>query len=151
MGWLQANILYEKATKLPPFSTPTGMMFLLVYQMRQKIEFQKSRALIQALMSQQGAQDENIKKVFEELKEAFFPFDKNQRSAELKKMKDAMNYWVKHGPVVIEAQDDGKQSRRMASKLMRGQQNLAERQQQQKQGRTVGIDPFESAKRRPRG
>jgi hypothetical protein len=144
-------MMYEKATKLPPFGTPTGMMFLLVFHMRQKIEFQKSRALIQGLMSQQGAQDENIKKVFEELKEAFFPFDKNQRSAELKKMKDAMNYWVKQGPVVVEAQDDGKQSRRMASKLLRGQKDLEQRRVQEQQGRAVDMDPFEKAKRRPRG
>lgn len=125
-------------------------MFLLVYQMRQKIEFQKSRALIQAMMSQQGAQDESIKKVFEELKESFFPFDKNQRAADVKKMKTALDYWIKQGPVVVEAQDDGKQNRKIASKLARGQQNLAERQAQQKQGRTVGIEPFDKAKRRPR-
>lgn len=143
-------MLYEKATKLPPFTTPTGMMFLLVYHMRQKIEFQKSRALIQAMMSQQGAQDENIKKAFEELKEAFFPFDKNQKSAELKKMKDAMDYWVKQGPVVVEAQDDGKQSRRMASKLLRGQKDLADRKAQESQGVSVALDPFQKAKRRPR-
>ncbi len=143
-------MLYEKATKLPPFSTPTGMMFLLVYHMRQKIEFQKSRALIQGLMSQQGAQDESIRKVFDELKEAFFPFDKNQRSAELKKMRQAMDYWVKHGPVTVEAQSDGKQERRMASKLLRGKKDLEDRKTQEQQGKMVKIDPFQKAKRRMR-
>lgn len=143
-------MLYEKATKLPPFHTPTGIMFLLVYHMRQKIEFQKSRALIQGLMSQKDAQDESIRKVFDELKEAFFPFDKNQRVAEIKKMREAMDYWVKQGPVVVEAQDDGKQSRRMASKLLRGKKDLEERKTQEKQGRMVDIDPFEKAKRRTR-
>lgn len=143
-------MLFEKTTKLPPISTPTGMMFLLVYHMRQKIEFQKSRALIQAMMAQQGAENDIIKKVFEDLKEAFFPFDKNQRSAELKKMRQAMDYWVKHGPVVVEAQDDGKQSRRMASKLLRGKKDLEDRKTQERQGKMVGIDPFEKAKRRAR-
>lgn len=137
--------------KLPPFTSPTGMMFLLVYQMRQRIEFQKSRSLIQALMSQQGAQDEHIKKAFEDLKEAFFPFDKNQRSAELKKMRQAMDYWVKHGPVIVEAQDDGRQQKKMASKLLRGQKDLADRISQEKQGKISGLDPFEKAKRRSRG
>lgn len=141
-------MLYEKATKLPPFSTPTGIMFLLVFKMRQTIEFQKSRSLIQALMAQQGAQDEHIKKVFEDLKEAFFPFDKNQKSAELKKMKDAMNFWVGHGPVVVEAQSDPRQERRMASKLARGQHDLSNRVAQQ--GLRTGLDPFESAQRRSR-
>ncbi len=144
-------MLFEKATKLPAISSPTGMMFLLVYNMRQKIEFQKSRALIQALMSQQGAQDENIKKVFEDLKEAFFPFDKNQRSAELKKMRQAVEYWVKQGPVVVEAQDqDGKTKRRRQSKLIRGQKDLETRQTAEQQGRMIQLDPFQQARRRAR-
>lgn len=143
-------MLFEKATKLPPFTTPTGMMFLLVYHMRQKIEFQKSRALIQALMAQQGAQDETIKKVFEDLKEAFFPFDKNQNAAELKKMRQAMDHWVKHGPVVVEAQDTGQQNRRIASKLLRGKKDLADRTTKEQQGKIVGLDPFQKAKRRAR-
>lgn len=144
-------MLYEKATKLPPFSTPTGIMFLLVLKMRQTIEFQKSRALVQSMMSQKESQDEQIKKVFEEMREAFFPFDKNQKGMELKKMKDAMNYWVKHGPVVMEVQDDGKQSRKMATKLVRGQQNLEQRLHNEKQGKTQGLNPFQKARRRPRG
>lgn len=143
-------MLYEKATKLPPFSTPTGLMFLLVFKMRQSIEFQKSRALVQALMSQQGANDEHIKKAFDDLKEAFFPFDRNQRDAELKKMKDAMNYWVNHGPVVVEAQDDGRQDKRIASKLARGQRDLSTRMSQEKAGMMTGLDPFDRAKRRKR-
>lgn len=144
-------MLYEKATKLPPFSTPTGIMFLLVFKMRQSIEFQKSRALVQALMSQQGANDEHIKKAFTDMKEAFFPFDKNQRTAELKKMRDAVNYWVNHGPVVIEAQSDGRHEKKMASKLARGQRELEAHKAQEKAGRIVGLDPFAKAKRRSRG
>jgi hypothetical protein len=148
---MQANILYEKATKLPPFHTPTGIMFLLVWKMRQSIEFQKSRSLIQALMSQQGAQDESIKKVFDDLKESYFPYDKNQRAAELKKMRQAMDYWVKHGPVVVEAQDDGRQKKKIASRLLKGQQNLKDRVNKEQQGKTTQLDPYTKAKRRSRG
>lgn len=144
-------MLYEKAIKLPPFSTPTGIMFLLVFKMRQSIEFQKSRTLVQSLMSQQGANDEHIKKAFDDLKEAFFPFDKNQKQAELKKMRDAMTYWVNQGPVVIEAQSDGRQDKRVASKLARGQRDLTNRMSQDKSGRLVGIDAFSKAKNRNRG
>lgn len=147
---MQANLLYEKATKLPPFSTPTGIMFLLVWKMRQTIEFQKSRALVQALMAQKDAQDEHIKKVFDDLREAFFPYDKNQREAELKKMREAMNYWIKHGPVVVEAQDMGQQSRKMAPKLLRGQKTLEELKAQRRTGKAVQIDAYQKAKRRPR-
>lgn len=143
-------MLYEKATKLPPFSTPTGIMFLLVFKMRQSIEFQKSRALIQALMSQQGANDDHIKKAFDDMKEAFFPFDRNQKDAELKKMKDAMNYWVNHGPVVIESQPDGRQEKRMASKLARGQRDLSNRLSKDSSGLVVDMDPFSKAKHRKR-
>lgn len=141
-------MLYEKATKLPPFSTPTGMMFLLVFKMRQSIEFQKSRALVQALMSQQGANDEHIKKAFDDLKEAFFPFDRNQRSAELKKMRDAVNYWVNQGPVVVEAQMDPRQERRMASKLARGSRELEIRKSHEKSGRFIDLDPFSNNRKR---
>lgn len=147
---MQANILYEKTTELPPFHTPTGIMFLLVWKMRQTIEFQKSRSLIQAMMSQQGAQDENIKKVFDDLKEAFFPFDKNQKSAELKKMRQAMDFWVKHGPVAVEAQDDGSQKKKIASRLLKGQQSLKERAQNETQGKATQLDPYTKAKRRSR-
>lgn len=143
-------MLYEKATKLPPFSTPTGIMFLLVFKMRQSIEFQKTRTLVQALMSQQGANDEHIKKAFDDMKEAFFPFDSNQRNAELKKMKNAMNYWVNHGPVVVESQADNRQDKRIASKLARGQRDLSTRMSQQKAGMMTGMDPFKEAKRRKR-
>lgn len=150
MGWLQANMLYEKATKLPPFSTPTGIMFLLVFKMRQSIEFQKSRALVQALISQQGADNEHIKKAFDDLKEAFFPFDKNQREAELKKMRVEMERWVKHGPVAVtvdERYSEKDRNRKMGMKLAKGQAKLAERLTQ----KTERLDPFEKAKRRPRG
>ena len=125
-------------------------MFLLVWKMRQAIEFQKSRSLIQALMAQQGAQDESIKKVFDDLKEAFFPFDKNQKTAELKKMREAMDFWIKQGPVVIEAQDDGQSKRKIASKLARGQQALANRLSMSEKGQMVEMDLFQKAKRRPR-
>lgn len=103
-------------------------------------------------MSQQGANDEHIKKVFVDLKEAFFPFDKNQRQAELKKMKDAMSYWVNHGPVVLEPEmPDSRQEKRTASKLARGQRDLEVRKAQEQTGRVVGLDAFEKAKRRSRG
>src|SRR5690349_7824576 len=147
-------MLYEKATKLPPFSTPTGVMFLLVFKMRQAIEFQKSRSLIQALMSQQGAQDDTIKKVFDDLKEAFFPFNKNQRDAELKQMKKVLDFWTKHGPVTVipdQTYNAKDQHRKMATKLARGQQALANRLTMEKQGRAVELDPFQKAKRRSRG
>lgn len=144
-------MLYEKWTKkLPDFRTPTGIMFLLVSKMRQNIEFQKSRSLIQALMSQQGAENEHIKKAFDDLKEAFFPFDKNQKEVELKKMKSAMEHWVNHGPVVVTVDDAYQQQdrqRKMGMKLAKGRAKLAERYTQ----RTEQLDPFEKAKRRTRG
>lgn len=119
--------------------------------MRQSIEFQKSRALVQALMSQQGANDEHIKKVFDDMKEAFFPFDRNQRNSEIKKMRDAMNYWVGQGPVVVQAEADPRQEKLRASKLARGQRDLENRIAQDKSGRIVGLDPYDRAKHRSRG
>ena len=128
-----------------------GIMFILVWKMRQQIDFQKSRSLIQALLAQQGAQDESIKKVYEDLTEAFFPFDKNQKSADLKKMRDAMSHWIAQGPVIMEPMDDGSSKRKLASRLAQGQKNLADRLTLQKEGKIMEMDPFQRAKQRNRG
>lgn len=126
-------------------------MFILVWKMRQSIEFQKSRSLVQALMSQQGAQDESIKKAFDDLKEAFFPFDKNQRSVELKKMNEALMKELKRGPLVIDVVEDPMAKRKMAPKLARGQKDLANRLSMERSGQMTGIDAIQRAQRRPRG
>jgi hypothetical protein len=135
---------------MPPFSTPRGVMFLLVWKMRQAIDFQKQRSLIQALMAQQGAQDDTIKKVFDDLKDAFFPFDKNQRKQDIKKMKRDLDYWIKQGPVIVEPQDDGRNQRKIASRLAKGHQALANRLSMEKKGMTKEMDPFQKSKRKNR-
>lgn len=126
-------------------------MFILVWKMRQQIEFQKSRSMVQALMAQQGAQDEHIKKAFEDLKESFFPFDKNQKAGELKKMRTVLDFWLKQGPVVVQKEVDPREQAKMASKLARGQRDLENKVAARKEGKTMDLDPFQKAKRRTRG
>lgn len=125
-------------------------MFLLVWKMRQSIEFQKSRAIIQALMSQQGAQDEAIKSAFTDLKDAFFPFDKNQKSAENKQFREILERNIKQGPLAVIPSEDQKQKRRSLSQIMRAEDALISRNKMKEQGKIQNMDPFTKAKRRPR-
>ena len=67
---------------------------------------------------------ERAGRVFADLKEAFFPFDKNQRSAELKKMKSAMEYWVKQGPVVFYCQTGARSAQACAFMISRGREDV---------------------------
>ena len=122
---------------------------LLVWKMRQAIDFQKSRSLVQALMSQKDANDDLIKKVFTDLKEAFFPFDKNQKEAEYKKMRDQMQRWIQHGPVAIDVQDTGRPAK-ITSRLLKGQQAFIDRMKSEKQDKQRGTDPYKQATRRVR-
>ena len=151
MGWLKSNVVYELFEGVPDFDTPMGVLLMLVWRQRQQIEFQKQRSLIQALAAQKEADDKVIKDVFEELKEAFFPFDKNARTSELKKMEEVMKAWINRGPLAVTALEDPGRNRKMASKLSQGQRVLAARAAERETGRTTALDPFQKARRRRRG
>jgi len=125
------------------------MVFLMVWKARQNIEFQKSRSLVQALLSQKGAESHEIEKAFADLKEAFFPFDRNVRKAELEKMRMAMADELKRGPLsVMPLQDITK--RRFSSKLTEGETKIRQRASMLQEGKIVDIDTFRQAQRRPR-
>jgi hypothetical protein len=150
LGWLKSNVVYELYDGVPDFDTPMGVLLMLVWRQRQAIEFQKQRSLIQALASQKEADDKVIKDVFDQMKEAFFPFDKNARKSELKKMEEVMKAWINRGPLAVTALEDPGRNRKMASKLFQGQRVLAARKTERETGKTVEIDPFQKAKQRRR-
>lgn len=124
---------------------------MLVWRQRQAIEFQKQRSLIQALAAQKDADDKTIKDVFEQLKEVFFPFEKNARTSDLKKMEEVMKVWINRGPMEVKALEDPGRNRKMASRLRQGQKTLAVRQEEKESGRTTALDPFQKTRRRQRG
>jgi len=125
------------------------MVHLLVWKMRQNIEFHKSRATMQALLSLKGAEDKTIMAAFDDLREAFFPFDKNEKKDELRKLKDEMIKEIGRGPLSITVLADPNR-KKVASRLVRGDADLAQKQKMTQAGRTVSIDAFQKSQRRNR-
>lgn len=124
-------------------------LFILVWKMRQDIEFQKSRSTLQALLSQKGAEDKTILSAFEDLREAFFPFDKNQKTDEIRRLKDAMIKEITRGPLSITVLDDPNR-RKVASRLVKGRESLAAKDAATRIGQLRQIDPFNKSRNRRR-
>lgn len=131
---------------MPEAGSPMELLFLLVWNMRQRIEFQKSRATLQALLSQQGAESKDIMASFEDLRESFFPFDKNEKEDEKRRLRDELMKEVTRGPVVVQPMVDLHHPK-IASKLARGQDRLEQRVSYYD---GTPIDEFRQAQRRPR-
>jgi hypothetical protein len=121
--------MYDKATRVPPPGDPMEIFFLLIWKMRQDIEFQKSRATLQALLNQKGAEAKHIEEAFEELKNAFFPYDRNQRKQEIGNLRQAMMREIARGALSVTPMVDP-DHRKVANRLARGQERLMRRQQQ---------------------
>lgn len=150
MGWARANILYEKTSKLPEPGSPMEILFILVWKMRQSIEFQKSRALIQSLMAQKGAEEKAIQEVFTHLKQAYFPFDRSMKDVETQKWRERLMREIERGPLAVTALEDPMRKKNR-SKLERGRRELAKRLSQEQSGELIQMDSIEKAKRRRRG
>ncbi len=143
--------MFDKAKTLPWPGDPLELVFLLVWKMRQQVEFQKERATLQALMAQKGAEGKQIESVFEDLKEAFFPYDKNERKADDKKMREAMYSEISRGPLELTAMSDPNK-RKVDHRLQRGTADLQKKSDLQKTGNLMTLDDaFEKARRRGRG
>lgn len=114
------------------------MVFLLVWKARQTMRFQEARATLQALLSQKGASSKEILEAFNDLRETFFPFEKNQRTEDLRRMREVLEQEVQRGmmafrPIELPRPRRGRQDRLREPTVRRG------------------LDPFDSARRRGRG
>jgi hypothetical protein len=125
------------------------IVFILLWKMRQDIEFQKQRALMQAQLAQKGAESKFILEAFEQLREAFFPFDKNQKKDENNRMREQLLKEIGRGPLAVTVLEDPNR-RKVASRLVKGQADLAQKREMSEQGKTVNIDAFDRARKRPR-
>lgn len=128
------------------------MIFLVVWKMRQNIEFQKTRVLVQAQMSQQGVESKLIEKAYEDLRGAYFPFEKTQREESIDQLRKALTKEISRGGLSIKPMMDLTRAQ-MRQKLDRGAHILNQRASLLKEGRLKSIDqgtPFTNAKRRPR-
>lgn len=105
---------------------------------------------MQALLAQKGAESKEIMEAFDQLREAFFPFDRNQKGDEVRRMKEAMMREISRGALAVTPLvDPGR--KRIASKLVQGDRELERQAVMQQQGRTKSIDSFNQAKLRHRG
>lgn len=122
-------MLFDKVTRVPPPGDPMEIVFLIIWKMRQDIEFQKSRATLQALLNQKGAESKHIEDAFKDLRASFFPFEKNQRKQEVGNQRQVLMREIARGALAIIPTVDP-DHRKVANRLARGQERLVRRQQQ---------------------
>lgn len=125
------------------------ILFILVWNMRQNQEFHKSRAVMQALLSQKGAEEKTITEAFDKLREAFFPFDRNERKSQIKEMRERLMAEIQRGPLGITMIEDPNR-RKQPLRLQQGQAELARKAAMSKSGASVALDPFDKARKRKR-
>ncbi len=146
-------MVFEKwEGKLPEIGSPMEMVFLATWKMRQNIKFQENRVLVQALLSQQGVEGKVIEKAFEDLKAAYFPFEKTRVEEEKDMLKKVLQKEVTRGGMRVTPLVDTMRPM-MKQKLSRGARLLDEKAMLLKQGRLKPLDqpnPFTISKRRPR-
>lgn len=151
MGWARANLLFDRMTVLPDPGSPMEILILVLWRMRQNIEFQKSRAVMTALLNQQGAEAKFIEKAYADLKEAFFPFEKSDREEEISVLKKVMEKELARGPLSVKPMVDVTRNN-MKAKLAQGDKVMQDRARQLRKGtlKTLEADPFQTARSRSR-
>ena len=124
---------------------------LVLWRMRQNIDFQKNRAVMTALLNQQGAEAKFIEKAYGELKDAFFPFEKGEKEEEISVLKKVMEKELARGPLSVKPLVDLTRDK-MKNKLAKGDRILTERANQLRKGslKTLERDPFKEARERTR-
>lgn len=151
MGWARANIVFDRMDRLPDAGSPMEILMLVLWRMRQNIDFQKNRALLTALLNQQGAEPKNIEAAFKDLRTAFFPFEKTERESEISTLKKAMERELARGALSVKPMMDLTKDS-MKKKLAKGQQALQERANKLRKGslKNLDKDPFLTARTRKR-
>ena len=127
------------------------ILFLVLWRMRQEIDFHKNRAVLQGLMSQQGADPKSIEKAFEDLRQSFFPFEKTQREEEVVVLRKVLDREMKRGALSVRPMVDMTQ-KKMSKKLAKGQESLQRRANMLRVGQLQKLDnsPLADARQKPR-
>lgn len=151
MGWARANIVFDRLPRLPDAGSPMEILMLVLWRMRQNIEFQKERAVLTALLNQQGAEPKNIEQAFKDLRAAFFPFEKTKREEEISTLKKAMEAELARGALSVKPMMDLTKDT-MRKKLAKGEQALQDRANKLRRGtlKSLDRDPFLTARTRKR-
>ena len=152
MGWARANILFDRMKTMPDPGSPMEILMLVLWRMRQNIDFQKSRAIITALLNQQGAEPKQIEKSYNDLRAAYFPFESGEREEEIAVLKKVMQKELARGPLSVKPMVDLTRDT-MKRKLAKGDRILRERANSLRQGSLTALDekdPFLEARTRRR-
>ena len=130
MGWARANVLFDLLAEPPKPGTPLESLMLLVWQMRQEIEFYKVSAVMNTLV---GAATENvdegnktIKQAYEDLMDAFYPHQKGKRVRADQAALDVLRAETARGPLrVVPLQSTSKLRSKMKTRYVeREQENV---------------------------
>jgi len=104
VGWARANLLYDQMDKPPRPGSPLESLLLLVWQMRQTIRLQETRAIVQALLSAQS-EDSNVQKATKEAWEGYldelFPYQRGQRKRQDRAAIDYLKNEAARGPLTV--------------------------------------------------
>ena len=80
LGWARANIVYDLQHEPPPPGSPLESVFILVWQMRQDIEYYAHRVLVQAAIEIKDG-GKAAADAWQKYTDVFFPHVKGRRDA----------------------------------------------------------------------
>jgi hypothetical protein len=103
-------------------------VFILVFFMRQKVEYHRTRAMAQAAIDHKG---DDALKAFQEFYKASFPYERQARMKNYATQMDVLQQWVKQGALAMTPQ---MLPRGPSPQLARGTAALRNREAQEKAG-----------------
>lgn len=77
LGWARSNVLYDTISEAPKPGSPVESLLILVWQMRQEIEFHALRVLVQGAVDPD--QGKSTIEAWGEFGEHFYPYLKNHQ------------------------------------------------------------------------
>lgn len=104
MGWARANVLYDLQKVPPKPGTPLESLMLLVWQMRQTIRLQETRAIVQAILAA-GSEDQGMHKAAEEVwnkyTDELMPYQRGIRKKQDQSAIDFLKKEAARGPLKV--------------------------------------------------
>jgi len=97
LGWARANFIYEKEDRPVPGSL-VEVIFIIVFFMKQRIQFQRTRVDVQAALDQEGKE---TLRAFEDFRKAVFPYERRMALQKFAEEKKVLEKWVTDGPVSV--------------------------------------------------
>lgn len=99
MGWRIGNIIYEKKGDVPDFNSPVGKLMILVWGMRNELEYYRNRALV--IAQKHSDNPKALDEVFKDVWNATFPFQERSQEKTDKKAQEAMMREINKGGLTV--------------------------------------------------